>query len=96
MKFWSSLSGLFGRRKLEAEMAEEMRLHLEILEERNRASGMNEEDGSPQRLAGMRVNAGFFDLFGVKPLLGRFGTAEEDAVGRDQERGTAVQDHRRA
>ncbi len=43
-----------------------------------------EEDGSPQRLTGMRVNAGFFDFLGVKPLLGRFGTAEEDAVGRDK------------
>ncbi len=43
-----------------------------------------DEDGSPRRLAGMRVNAGFFDFFGMKPLLGRFGTAEEDAQGRDQ------------
>jgi Acidobacterial duplicated orphan permease len=43
-----------------------------------------DEDGSPRRLAGMRVNAGFFDFLGVKPLLGRFGTAEEDAVGRDK------------
>jgi predicted permease len=41
------------------------------------------EDDKPQRIAGMRVNAGFFDLLGVKPLLGRFGSAEEDAVGRD-------------
>ena len=43
-----------------------------------------DEEGTRQRLTGMRVNAGFFDFLGVKPLLGRFGTAEEDAVGRDR------------
>lgn len=43
-----------------------------------------DEDTTPLRVTGMRVNAGFFDLLGVQPLLGRFGTAEEDAVGKDR------------
>ncbi|HWA85345.1 MAG TPA: ABC transporter permease [Opitutus sp.] len=44
MKFWSKLRSLFRRRKLEAEMAEEMRVHLEMLEERKRAEGMSAEE----------------------------------------------------
>lgn len=42
------------------------------------------EETVPERVFGMRVNAGFFDFFGVQPVLGRFGTAEEDVAGRDR------------
>ena len=30
------------------------------------------EETVPERGFGMRVNAGFFDLFGVQPVVGRF------------------------
>jgi putative ABC transport system permease protein len=43
-----------------------------------------ESEGPAERVFGMRVNVGFFDFFGVKPVLGRFATAEEDVVGRDR------------
>lgn len=43
-----------------------------------------DDDAMPLRVTGMRVNAGFFDLLGVRPLLGRFGSPEEDAPGRDR------------
>ena len=43
-----------------------------------------DSNGVTVRLTGMRVDAGFFDLLGLKPLLGRFGTPEEDAAGRDR------------
>ncbi|ACB76436.1 ABC transporter permease [Opitutus terrae] len=42
-----------------------------------------DDETMPQRVMGMRVNAGFFDLLGVRPLLGRFGMPEEDAIGAD-------------
>jgi predicted permease len=44
MKFWGKLRRLIFRRKLDAEMGEEMRVHLDMLAERNRAAGMNEEE----------------------------------------------------
>ena len=44
MKIWLKFAALVRRRQIEAEMAEEMRLHLEMLEERNRAEGMNEAE----------------------------------------------------
>lgn len=44
MKLLPKIGALFRRRKIEAEMAEEMRLHLEMLAERNRAAGMREEE----------------------------------------------------
>ena len=44
MKTWSKLQSLFYRRKLEAEMSEEMRVHLEMLAERKRAEGMSAEE----------------------------------------------------
>lgn len=44
MKFLSQLLNLFCRRKLDAEMTEEMRLHIELQTERNRASGMNPDE----------------------------------------------------
>ena len=41
MKLLRKLRPLFRKDKLEAEMAEEMRLHLEMQAERNRAAGMD-------------------------------------------------------
>jgi putative ABC transport system permease protein len=39
----------------------------------------------PERLAVARVTHGFFDVFGVRPELGRTFAADEDQPGRDQE-----------
>jgi predicted permease len=41
------------------------------------------EETTPERGMGMRVDAGFFSLLGVQPLLGRFARADENVVGRD-------------
>ena len=38
----------------------------------------------PERLLGARVSAGFFELLGVQPSLGRFFRDEEDVDGRNQ------------
>jgi putative ABC transport system permease protein len=38
----------------------------------------------PERLIGIRVSSGFFELLGVQPSLGRFFRDEEDAEGRNQ------------
>ena len=42
------------------------------------------EGDQPERYAGYKVSATFFDAFGVKPLLGRTFTPEEDQPGHDQ------------
>jgi predicted permease len=44
MKLWSKFRALFRRRKLDTEMAEEMRLHLELQTKRNVAAGMNPDE----------------------------------------------------
>jgi predicted permease len=44
MNPFRKIGSLFRKRKLDADMAEEMRLHLEMLEERKRAAGMSDED----------------------------------------------------
>src|SRR5688572_20952644 len=44
MKLWSKLRALFRKTKLDVEMAEEMRLHLELQTERNIAAGMSAEE----------------------------------------------------
>ena len=41
------------------------------------------EEGA-ERVIGVRASAGFFDVFGAQPELGRVFTAEEDQPGRDQ------------
>src|SRR3954469_17176299 len=39
--------------------------------------------GEPERIFGAQVGDGFFDVMQVKPLLGRFFTAEEQIDGKD-------------
>jgi len=41
-------------------------------------------DEGAERVVGVRASAGFFDVFGVQPMLGRAFTAAEDEPGRDQ------------
>ncbi len=41
-------------------------------------------DGPPERILGDRVSAGYFDVFGVRPELGRVFTEAEDRPGRDR------------
>lgn len=40
-------------------------------------------NGEPQRLVGVKATAHYFDVYGVKPVLGRFFAPEEDAVGKN-------------
>ena len=41
-------------------------------------------DEGAERVVGVRAGAGFFDVFGAQPMLGRVFTAAEDEPGRDQ------------
>ncbi|HYL61900.1 MAG TPA: ABC transporter permease [Candidatus Methylomirabilis sp.] len=48
--------------------------------------GYNLSEGSePERIGGLRVSANFFDVLGVKPLLGRTFLPEEEVQGNDHE-----------
>ncbi|MGZ5003037.1 MAG: ABC transporter permease, partial [Chthoniobacterales bacterium] len=40
-------------------------------------------EGEPQRLIGQRATSNFFAVYGVQPLVGRWFSAEEDAVGKN-------------
>jgi putative ABC transport system permease protein len=40
-------------------------------------------EGEPQRLVGVKATAHYFDVYGVKPVLGRMLLPEEDAVGKN-------------
>jgi putative ABC transport system permease protein len=40
-------------------------------------------EGEPQRLIGQRATANYFEVYGVKPQLGRWFLAEEDAPGKN-------------
>jgi putative ABC transport system permease protein len=40
-------------------------------------------EGEPQRLIGLKATAHYFDVYGVKPILGRMLLPEEDAVGKN-------------
>ncbi len=40
--------------------------------------------GEPERVSGVRISAGFFDVLGVKPRLGRTFTPEEEQPGKHQ------------
>lgn len=44
MKLWYKLRALFRKKRLDAEMSEEMRVHLDLQAERNRAAGMNADE----------------------------------------------------
>ena len=55
MSFLRKLRALFRKEKLDAEMTEEMRVHLELQAERNRAAGMNADEA---RYAAQRVFGG--------------------------------------
>ena len=47
-----------------------------------RSVGFNlSSDGEPERLRGEMIAAGFFEILGVKPLLGRTFTPEDDTLG---------------
>lgn len=47
-----------------------------------RSSGFNlSGSGEPERLHGEMISAGFFEILGVNPLLGRTFTADEDRLG---------------
>jgi putative ABC transport system permease protein len=41
-------------------------------------------DGAPERIVGARVSAEYFDVFGVRPFLGRGFSAVEDAPGHER------------
>ena len=41
-------------------------------------------DGEPDRVSGVRISAGFFDVLGVKPRLGRAFLPEEEIIGKHQ------------
>ena len=41
-------------------------------------------EGEPERISGVRVSAGFFDVLGVKPRLGRTFLLEEEQPGKHQ------------
>jgi putative ABC transport system permease protein len=40
-------------------------------------------DGEPEQVDAMRVSAGFFEILGIKPMAGRWFTADEDIPGKD-------------
>ena len=42
------------------------------------------DEGTPERILGMRTTANFDDVVGVAPLHGRFYREDEDAPGREQ------------
>jgi predicted permease len=48
-------------------------------------------DDGAERIIGVRASAGFFDVYGAQPMLGRVFTAAEDEPGREQ---VAVLSHR--
>ena len=43
------------------------------------------ENGNPELLNGAKVSSGYFDTFGVKPMMGRGFTPEEDQPGAERE-----------
>ncbi|HYO14715.1 MAG TPA: ABC transporter permease [Thermoanaerobaculia bacterium] len=41
-------------------------------------------EGAPERIEGGRVSAGYFDVFGIRPALGRVFSAQEDQPGHER------------
>ena len=41
-------------------------------------------EGEPERLVGVKATAQYFDVYGVKPVLGRTFLPEEDAPGKNK------------
>src|SRR5688572_30122348 len=54
---------------------------LEYVATYQRSGTIATEGGEPERLLGAAVSADYFPLFGVKPILGRVFTHEEDKPG---------------
>lgn len=50
----------------------------------NASFNLVEGDGSPERIDGGRATAGYFETFGIRPILGRTFTPAEDAPGRER------------
>jgi putative ABC transport system permease protein len=49
-----------------------------------RSTGFNlSGNGEPERLHGEMISAGFFEILGVNPIMGRAFTADEDRLGAD-------------
>jgi predicted permease len=49
-----------------------------------RSTGFNlSGNGEPERLNGEMISAGFFEILGVNPIMGRTFTADEDRLGAD-------------
>ena len=46
---------------------------------------LSENGSEPERISGLRVSSQFFQVLGVKPLLGRGFLPEEEIAGRDHE-----------
>jgi putative ABC transport system permease protein len=46
---------------------------------------VSESGSDPERVSGLRVSSQFFDVLGVKPILGRAFLPEEEIAGRDHE-----------
>ncbi len=46
---------------------------------------LSSSDKEPEQVSGLRVTASFFDVLGVKPLLGRTFLPEEETLGKDRE-----------
>jgi putative ABC transport system permease protein len=46
---------------------------------------LSESGGDPERVSGLRVSSQFFDVLGVRPMLGRSFRPEEEIAGRDHE-----------
>ena len=46
---------------------------------------LSENGSDPERVSGVRVSSQFFDVLGVKPMLGRSFRPEEEIAGRDHE-----------
>ncbi len=56
-----------------------------IFDSVGRGYNLSESGSDPERVSGERVSSKFFDVLGVKPMLGRSFRPEEEIAGRDHE-----------